>query len=126
LLKKFNNNSHKAEKINELKEVIEILLNKNETERMKNVENIKKKKFFENIDFDKLTKMEIKAPYIPQINTYDYQKELKNISKPFMDFRPEPAIKLKSSVNDAAVIFREKKENYLEYHKNLMRWFEKF
>ena len=126
LLKKFNNNSHKAEKINELKEVIEILLNKNETERMKNVENIKKKKFFENIDFDKLTKMEIKAPYIPQINTYDFQKELKNISKPFMDFRPEPAIKLKSSVNDAAVIFREKKENYLEYHKNLMRWFEKF
>jgi cGMP-dependent protein kinase len=126
LLKKFNNNSYKAEKINELREVIEILLNKNETERMKNVENIKNKKFFENIDFDKLTKMEIKAPYIPQINTYDYQKKLKNTSKPFMDFRPEPAIKLKSSVNDAAVIFREKKENYLEYHKNLMRWFEKF
>ena len=106
--------------------MIEILLNKNEIERMKNVEKIKEKKFFENIDFDKLTKMEIKAPYIPQINTYDYQKELKNTSKHFMDFRPEPAIKLKNSVNDAAVIFREKRENHLEYHKNLMRWFEKF
>ena len=126
LMKQFNTNSHKDEKVKELKEVIEILLNKNEIERMKNVEKIKEKKFFENIDFDKLTKMEIKAPYIPQINTYDYQKELKNTSKHFMDFRPEPAIKLKNSVNDAAVIFREKRENYLEYHKNLMRWFEKF
>ena len=126
LTKKFNGHAHKIEKLNELKEVIEILLTKNDIERMKKVENIKQKKFFEHIDFDKLKKMEMKAPFIPQINNYDYQKELKNTSKPFMDFRPEPAIKLKNSVNDATVIFREKKENYLEYHKNLMRWFEKF
>ena len=126
LTKKFNGHAHKIEKLNELKEVIEILLTKNDIERMKKVENIKQKKFFEHIDFDKLKKMEMKAPFIPQINNYEYQKELKNTSKPFMDFSPEPAIKLKNSVNDATVIYREKKENYLEYHKNLMRWFEKF
>ena len=126
LTKKFNGHAHKIEKLNELKEVIEILLTKNDIERMKKVENIKQKKFFEHIDFDKLKKMEMKAPFIPQINNYEYQKELKNTSKPFMDFSPEPAIKLKNSVNDATVIYREKKEKYLEYHKNLMRWFEKF
>ena len=45
LMKQFNTNSHKDEKVKELKEVIEILLNKNEIERMKNVEKIKEKKF---------------------------------------------------------------------------------
>ena len=49
LTKKFNGHAHKIEKLNELKEVIEILLTKNDIERMKKVENIKQKKFFEHI-----------------------------------------------------------------------------
>ena len=93
---------------------------------MKNVDKIKKNKFFEGIDFNKLKKMELKAPYIPVINKFDYQKELKNISKPFIDFRVEPALKLKKSINDVVVINKDRKENYLEYHKNLMKWFDKF
>ena len=93
---------------------------------MKNVEKLKQKKFFENIDFNKLKKMEIKAPYIPKLEKFDYQKQLKNISKPVMDFRPEPPEKMINSVNDIIVIKREKKENFLEYHKNMMKWFEKF
>ena len=125
-IKKFSNNSQKTEKVNELIEIIEILLNKKAEERMKNVEKLKEKKFFENIDFIKLKKMEIKAPYIPKIDKFDYQKELNNISKPFMDFRPEPVEKLKSSINDVVVINKDKRENFLEYHKNLMKWFDKF
>ena len=124
--KKQSNNSIKEEKIKELKNIIEILLNKNAEERMKNVDKIKKNKFFEGIDFNKLKKMELKAPYIPVINKFDYQKELKNISKPFIDFRVEPALKLKKSINDVVVINKDRKENYLEYHKNLMKWFDKF
>ena len=126
LIKRYSNNAQKVEKINEVKEVIEILLNKKPEERMKNVEKLKGKKFFENIDFSKLKKMEIKAPYIPKLEKFDYQKQLKNISKPFMDFRPEPPEKMINSVNDIIVINREKKENFLEYHKNMMKWFEKF
>ena len=126
LIKRYSNNAQKVEKINEVKEVIEILLNKKPEERMKNVEKLKQKKFFENIDFNKLKKMEIKAPYIPKLEKFDYQKQLKNISKPFMDFRPEPPEKMINSVNDIIVINREKKENFLEYHKNMMKWFEKF
>ena len=126
LIKKYSNNSQRIEKIHEIKEVIEILLNKKPEERMKNVEKLKQKKFFEFIDFNKLKKMEIKAPFIPKIETFDYQKELKNISKPFMDFRPEPPEKMLNSINDIIVINRDRKENFLEYHKNMMRWFEKF
>ena len=44
-----------------------MLLNKKAEERMKNLGNLREKKLFENIDFDKLKKMEIKAPYILKI-----------------------------------------------------------
>ena len=125
-LKKYSNNAQKAEKVNELKEVIEILLNKKPEERMKNCENLKQKKFFENIDFDKLKKMEIKAPYIPKIDKFDYQKVLNNTEKPFLEFTPEQNEKLKSSANEVVVLNREKKGNFLEFHKSLMRWFDKF
>ena len=125
-MKKFNNNTQKAEKAKELKELIEILLNKKPEERMKNVGNLKERKLFENIDFNKLKKMEIKAPYIPKIEKFDYQKLLKNTSKPFLDFIPEHDEKIKNSINDVIVVNRDKRENFLEYHKNLMRWFEKF
>ena len=125
-MKKFNNNSERVEKANELKELIEILLNKKPEERMKKVGNLKEKKLFENIDFNKLKKMEIKAPFIPKIEKFDYQKLLKNTSKPFLDFIPEPPEKKKNSINDVIVVNRDKRENSLEYHKNLMRWFEKF
>ena len=123
--KKYQSNE-KIEKINELKDIINILLNKNPEERMKNAENIKQHKFFSHIDFNKLKKMEIKAPYIPQLNKFDYQKELNNTSKPFMDFRPEPFTKAKNTGNEIVVINRDKRENFLDYHKNLMRWFDKF
>ena len=43
-----------------------------------------------------------------------------------MDFRPEPPEKMLNSINDIIVINRDRKENFLEYHKNMMRWFEKF
>ena len=125
-MKKINNNSERVEKANELKELIEILLNKKPEERMKKVGNLKEKKLFENIDFNKLKKMEIKAPFIPKIEKFDYQKLLKNTSKPFLDFIPEPPEKIKNSINDVIVVNRDKRENSLEYHKNLMRWFEKF
>ena len=55
--KKHSNNPIKEEKIKELKNIIEILLNKNAEERMKHVDEIKKNKFFERIDFIKLKKM---------------------------------------------------------------------
>ena len=126
LTKKYSNNAQKSEKVNELKEIIEILLNKKAEERMKNIGNLKERKLFENIDFNKLKKMEMKAPYIPKIENFDYQKVLNNTSKPFLDFIPEPPEKIKNSVNDVFVLNRDKRENFLEYHRNLMRWFEKF
>jgi len=125
-IKRYSNNTYKTEKINDLKEIIEVLLNKKAEERMKNLGNLREKKLFENIDFDKLKKMEIKAPYIPKIENFDYQKILNNTTKPFIEFIPEPAEKAKNSINDIIVINRDKRENFLEYHRNLMRWFEKF
>ena len=122
-----NNNNHQYELINELKEVIELLLNKNEEERIKNVEKIKEKKLFENIDFNKLKKMEIKAPFIPQLKKIDFNKEIKNIEKPFMEYRHEPSTRKNNKLyNQIIVINRDKKESFLDYHKNLMKWFESF
>ena len=122
-----NNKNHQYELINELKEVIELLLNKNEEERMKNAEKIKEKKLFENIDFNKLKKMEIKAPFIPQLKKIDFNKEIKNIEKPFMEYRHEPSTRKNNKLyNQIIVINRDKKESFLDYHKNLMKWFESF
>jgi len=50
----------------EATDFFEKVLDKNPKKRLK-VNQIKKHKFFEDIDFDKLVKYQIKAPFVPDI-----------------------------------------------------------
>ena len=122
----YKKHNHKCSTINDLKDVISCLLNKNEVERMKNVEKIKEFNFYKDVDFNKLRKLKLKSPYIPQVVKVDYNKELNNLGKPFNSFIPEPTQTNKNSVND--VVFKNKggDDSYFNYHKNQMKWFDKF
>ena len=123
----YKKHNHKFSTINDLKDVISCLLNKDEDERMKNVSKIKQMDFYKGIDFNKLKKFEIKSPYTPQVVKVDYNKELNNLGKPFMSFVPEPTHGNKNSIN--GVVFKnddKEDNNYFNYHKNQMKWFDKF
>ena len=122
----FKKNNHKFSTINDLKDVISCLLDKNEDERMKNVSKIKEMDFYKGIDFNKLKRLEIKSPYIPQVVKVDYNKELNNVGKPFMSYIPEPAQGNKNSVNEVVFKNNDKDDSYFNYHKNQMKWFDKF
>ena len=122
----YNKHNHKFSTINDLKDVISCLLDKDEDERMKNVSKIKEMEFYKGMDFQKLKKMEIKSPYIPQVVKVDYNKELNNVGKPFMSFIPEPTQGNKNSVNDVVFKNNDKDDSFFNYHKNQMKWFDKF
>ena len=122
----YKKHNHKFSTINDLKDVISCLLNKNEEERMKNVSKIKEMSFYKDIDFNKLKKMKIKSPYIPQVVKVDYNKELNNVGKPFTSYIPEPTQITKNSVNEVVFKNSNKDDNYFNYHKNQMKWFDKF
>ena len=122
----FKKHNHKFSTINDLKDVISCLLDKNEDERMKNVSKIKEMDFYKGIDFNKLKRLEIKSPYIPQVVKVDYNKELNNVGKPFMSYIPEPAQGNKNSVNEVVFKNYDKDDSYFNYHKNQMKWFDKF
>ena len=122
----YKKHNHKFSTINDLKDIISCLLNKNEEERMKNVSKIKEMDFYKGIDFNKLKKMEIKSPYIPQVVKVDYNKELSNVGKPFINFIPEPTQINKNSVNEVVFKNNGKDDSFFNYHKNQMKWFDKF
>ena len=122
----YKKHNHKFSTYNDLKDVISCLLNKNEEERMKNVSKIKEMDFYKGIDFKKLKRLEIKSPYIPQVVKVDYNKELNNVGKPFITFIPEPTQVNKNSVNEIIFKNNDKDDNYFNYHKNQMKWFDKF
>ena len=82
--------------------------------------------FYKGIDFNKLKKMEIKSPYIPQVVKVDYNKELSNVGKPFINFIPEPTQTNRNSVNEVVFKNNDNDDNYFNYHKNQMKWFDKF
>ena len=122
----YKKHNHKFSTINDLKDVISCLLNKNEDERMKAVSKIKEMDFYKGIDFNKLKKMEISSPYCPQVVKVDYNKELNNVGKPFMSFIPEPTLANKNSVNEVVFKNNDKDDSFFNYHKNQMKWFDKF
>ena len=122
----YKKHNHKFSTINDLKNVISCLLNKNEEERMKNVSKIKEMDFYKGTDFNKLKKMEIKSPYIPQVVKVDYMKELSNVGKPFMSFIPEPRQSNKNSIYEVVFKNNDKDSSYFNYHKNQMKWFDQF
>ena len=122
----YKKHNHKCSTINDLKDVISCLLNKNEEERMKNVAKIKQMGFYKDIDFNQLKKLKIKSPYIPQVVKVDYCKELNNVGKPFINYIPEPTQTNKNSVNEVVFKGGNKEDNYFNYHKNQMKWFDKF
>ena len=70
--------------------------------------------------------MEIKSPYIPSVVKVDYNKELNNVGKPFMSYIPEPTQGNKNNVNEVVFKNGDKDDNYFNYHKNQMKWFDKF
>jgi cGMP-dependent protein kinase len=73
----------KNEKFNDF---LKNLLVKKPKKRYTNIEIIKKHPFFNDIDFDKVLKHEVIAPYIPKISNIDDENNNEMIQTPFTEF----------------------------------------
>ena len=112
---------------NDLQLLLNGLLNKDEKERISNLDQVKKLEFFHNVDFNKLKRQDIKSPFIPEVVKFNYNKELNNISKPFNLFILDEKIENNPGLNQKKeLVYYYENENDLIYHVNLMKWFEKF
>ena len=112
----------------ELKELINQLLNKDENLRFCSLDKLKELNFYKNMDFDKLSKREIKAPIIPAVVKINYKKELNNLRMKFNDFIQNEKIDIKyaSTFKNDNVVFCNKHKDDFDHHKNIMKWYEKF
>ena len=112
---------------NSLQELLNGLLNKNEDARICNTDQVKKIEFFKNIDFDQLEKQEIESPFIPELVKFNYDKELNNVTKPFNIFILDEKIENHPGIQTSKeLVYYYENNNDLNYHVNLMKWFEKF
>ena len=110
-----------------LQELLNGLLNKNEDARICNTDQVKKIEFFKNIDFDQLEKQEIESPFIPELVKFNYDKELNNVTKPFNIFILDEKIENHPGIQTSKeLVYYYENNNDLNYHVNLMKWFEKF
>ena len=111
-----------------MKELINQLLNKDENLRFCSLDKLKELNFYKNMDFDKLSKREIKAPIIPAVVKINYKKELNNLRMKFNDFIQNEKIDIKyaSTFKNDNVVFCNKHKDDFDHHKNIMKWYEKF
>ena len=112
----------------ELKELINQLLNKDENLRFCSFNKIKELNFYKNMDFDKLSKREIKAPNVPAVVKINYSKEMTNLRMKFNDFIQNERIDIKytaTNKNDNVVSSNKHKDDF-DHHKTIMKWYEKF
>ena len=117
-----------------LQKFISSLLDKNEDSRINNLNQVKNFDFFKNVDFDKIKRQEIKSPFIPEVVKFNYKKELKNCSKPFVNFieeeKTENILLSKLNKRTSKLLFNNENDKINEtnfnYQINLMKWFEKF
>ena len=87
---------------------------------------VKDIEFFKNIDFVKLKRQEVKSPFIPEVVKFNYNKELNNVSKPFNTFILDEKIENHPNNTTKELVYYYDNDNDLNYHVNLMKWFEKF
>ena len=109
-----------------LQELLSGLLNKDENLRVCSLDQVKDKDFFKNIDFIKLKRQEVKSPFIPEVVKFNYNKELNNVSKPFNTFILDEKIENHPNNSTKDLVYYYDNDNDLNYHVNLMKWFEKF
>ena len=117
-----------------LRKYLICLLEKDESRRINNLNQVKNLEFFKEIDFNKIKRQEMKSPFIPEVVKFDYIKELNNTSKPFVDFIEDEKVEnIKETIlnkRQNKLLFNYENENINEsnfnYHKNLLKWFEKF
>jgi serine/threonine protein kinase len=109
-----------------LQELLNGLLNKNESLRVCSLDQVKDIEFFKSIDFVKLKKQEVKSPFIPEVVKFNYNKELNNVSKPFNTFILDEKIENHPNNTSKELVYYYDNDNDLNYHVNLMKWFEKF
>ena len=109
-----------------LQELLSGLLNKDENLRVCSLDQVKDKDFFKNIDFIKLKRQEVKSPFIPEVVKFNYNKELNNVSKPFNTFILDEKIENHANNSTKDLVYYYDNDNDLNYHVNLMKWFEKF
>ena len=117
-----------------LRKYLICLLEKDESRRINNLNQVKNLEFFKEIDFNKIKRQEMKSPFIPEVVKFDYIKELNNRSKPFVDFIEDEKVEnIKETIlnkRQTKLLFNHENENINEsnfnYHKNLLKWFEKF
>ena len=111
----------------DLKELINQLLIKDEHLRFCSLEKIKELNFYKNIDFDKLSKKEIPAPIIPAVVKINYNRELNNVRILFNNFIQNETVNAKNAnVNKNDNINHTKHKVDFDYHKNIMKWYDKF
>ena len=117
-----------------LRKYLICLLEKDESRRINNLNQVKNLEFFKNIDFIKIKRQEMKSPFIPEVVKFDYIKELNNRSKPFVDFIEDEKVEnIRENIlnkRQNKLLFNYENENINEsnfnYHKNILKWFEKF
>ena len=111
----------------DLKELINQLLIKDEHLRFCSLEKIKELNFYKNIDFDKLSKKEIPAPIIPAVVKINYNRELNNVRILFNNFIQNETVNAKNAnINKNDNINHTKHKVDFDYHKNIMKWYDKF
>jgi len=111
----------------DLKELINQLLIKDEHLRFCSLEKIKELNFYKNIDFDKLSKKEIPAPIIPAVVKINYNRELNNVRILFNNFIQNETVNAKNAnINKNDNINLTKHKVDFDYHKNIMKWYDKF
>lgn len=111
----------------DLKELINQLLIKDEHLRFCSFDKIKELNFYKNIDFDKLSKKEIPAPIIPAVVKINYNRELNNVNILFNNFIQNETVHAKNAnINKNDNINHTKHKVDFDYHKNIMKWYDKF
>ena len=90
---------------------IKSLLNKKISERICNINNLKKKSFFEGFDFNQLNDFKLKAPYKPKKQSYEkYLKE----TNPYENYVKEDTTKIKRKRKDNREILFDYEPNWAD------------
>ena len=100
-----------SSKVDSVNNFIKCLLNKKISERICNINSLKKKSFFEGFDFNQLNDFKLKAPYKPKKQSYE--KYLKD-TNPYENYVKEDNTKVKRKRKDNREILFDYKPNWAD------------
>lgn len=131
--------SKNDQEIDNFKELIQNLLNKDVNKRYCSFKDIKSSNFFKGFNWDELIHQKMQAPFIPQVVQLIEEKMINNLSSPFMSFIQQDSsekkkttiIDFKSSTNhlfrfDKDVVMSSYEEKEKIADNPLKNWFDNF